>query len=174
MNLFENTKIRMVRDKDTNELWISVVDVCAAVLNCDYQKARNYWKWLKHKLDLECMQTERATNRLKLEAADGRLRYTDVADIVGIIRLIQIFPSPKAHAFRLWIAELASQGANVTEKLAKAVQNAKDKIRKKAGNLLMTVTRKDFDIFGEWSEAAVTGTDGEMYINARRLWPFRC
>ena len=56
----------------------------------------------------EGSQLLRVTNQLKLEALDGKLRFTDVMDAHGVLRLIQICPSPKAEAFRLWIAGLAA------------------------------------------------------------------
>ena len=95
MNPFKDNAVRSVYIKETKCRLFSAVDICAAILKCDYQKARNYWKWLKHKHNLNSKQTVRVTNRLKLEAADGKLRFTDVLDPDGVIRLIMVFPGSK-------------------------------------------------------------------------------
>ena len=158
MNLFENTPIRSAWVSETNRRWFSAVDVCAALTGSDYQKARNYWKWLKHKLDLQCRQLVRFTNQLKLEAADGKLRFTDVLDSDGVLRLILICPSPKADAFKLWIAKLTAEGAAVAECVAEAVNKAKDTVRRKIGGFFVTTKIKDFDI------GAGDGTAGDAGI----------
>ena len=148
MNLFESTQIRSAWDETSNKRWFSVVDICAALMGSDYQRARNYWKWLKHKLDEGNRQLVRTANQLKFEAQDGKLRFTDVMDAEEVLRLIQIFPSPKAEAFRLWIAELASEGAAVVKCLEQAVNDAKDTVRHKVGNLIQSIIKEDFNIFG--------------------------
>lgn len=43
----------------------------------DYQSARNYWKVLKIRLKAEGSELVTDWNRLKLPAADGKLRQTD-------------------------------------------------------------------------------------------------
>ena len=158
MNLFENTPIRSAWDEVSNKRWFSVVDIIAALTNSDYQRARNYWKWLKHKLDWVCRKSVRVTNQLKLEAADGKLRFTDVMDAEDVLRLIQVCPSPKADAFRLWVAELATEGTAIVESLEEAVKKVKDTVRNKVGNVLSVITKKDFDIAGEG------GYSGDKYI----------
>ena len=68
----------------------------------DYKKVRSYWKWLKNKLLKEgCNEVVSITNHLKLEAPDGKMRFTDVADTEQILRLIQSIPSKKAEPFKL-------------------------------------------------------------------------
>lgn len=52
-NLFENKEIRSIWNSEKEEYYYSVVDVIAALTNSDYQKSRNYWKWLKGKLHNE-------------------------------------------------------------------------------------------------------------------------
>ena len=147
-NLFEDTPIRSAWDNTSSKRWFSVIDVCAALTGSDYQRARNYWKWLKHKLKNQNDEPVSVSNQLKLEASDGKLRFTDVMDTAEVLRLIQIFPSPKADAFKLWIADLAAEGTAVLECLETAVKNAKDKIRNKVANLFQTTTVEDINIFG--------------------------
>lgn len=148
MQLFKDKKIRSVYDNTSKKHWFSVIDICAALRDCDYNTARNYWKWLKHKLFTSGNQLVSVTNQLKFEALDGKLRFTDVMDAGEVLQLIQICPSPKAEAFKLWIANLVTAGADVVGALTEAVVKAKDKIKCKAIGLLKTMRRKDYCLFG--------------------------
>lgn len=75
----------------------------------DYQAARNYWKVLKNRLSKEGNETVTNCNQLKMQAADGKMRLTDVADTEQLFRLIQSIPSPKAEPFKQWMAQVASE-----------------------------------------------------------------
>ena len=109
LQLFEEKKIRSVWDEKEEKWYFSIVDVCAVLTEQpDTEHARNYWKVLKHRLIKEGNQTVTTCNRLKLRAADGKLRLTDVADTEQMFRLIQSIPSPKAEPFKLWMAQVAS------------------------------------------------------------------
>ena len=109
LQLFEEKKIRSVWDDKEEKWYFSIVDVCAVLTEQpDAEHARNYWKVLKHRLIKEGNQTVTTCNRLKLRAADGKLRLTDVADTEQLFRLIQSIPSPKAEPFKLWMAQVAS------------------------------------------------------------------
>ena len=142
MNLFENTPIRSCNDISSGKHWFSAIDICAALRGCDYQTARNYWKWLKAKLFTD--QPVSVTNQLKMQAQDGKLRYTDVLDIKGILKIILLFPSPKADAFKVWIAELIKENKPVVECLEEAVITAKDRVRTLVGGFLKTIRKVDF------------------------------
>ena len=95
-NLFEDKEIRSIWDSEKEDYYFSVVDVIRILTNNDYQKSRNYWKWLKIKLNNEGSELVSHTNQLKLKAQDGKLRNTDVLDTKGILRLIESIPSSKA------------------------------------------------------------------------------
>ena len=148
MNLFNNTPIRSVWDKTNNIHWFSVVDVIAALTGSDYATGRNYWKWLKYKLRKQNNELVSITNQLKLEATDGKLRFTDVMSSADILRLIQLCPSPKAEKIKLWIAELAAKGKKAVKYLENAIKKAKDLIRCRAANIIMTIEFHEFDIHG--------------------------
>ena len=109
IQLFEQRKVRTVWD-DTEEKWyFSIVDVVAILTDSkDFQTARNYWKVLKNRLKKEGNETVTNCNRLKMLAADGKMRMTDVADTEQLFRLIQSIPSPKAEPFKQWMAQVAS------------------------------------------------------------------
>ena len=145
MNLFENKRIRSCWDERSKKYWFSVVDVCAVLTDSDYKSARNYWKWLKNKLSRQRNQPVSVTNQLKMEAFDGKLRFTDVMDAEGVLELIKACPSPKAEAIKMWVAGLVARGESVAKYLGEAVS----RVNYRVGNLLLTIRRREVDIFGE-------------------------
>ena len=95
---------------ETEECYLSIVDVVAVLTEqTDLQKARKYWNKLKQRLLEEGNQTVTNCHQLKMKAADGKMRLTDVADQEQLFRLIQSIPSPKAEPFKQWMAQVASQ-----------------------------------------------------------------
>ena len=106
IKLFEERKVRTIWD-DTHEKWyFSIVDVVAILT--DSPNPQTYWRVLKKRLKEEGNETVTNCNALKLKAADGKMRLTDVADTEQLFRLIQSIPSPKAEPFKQWMAEVAS------------------------------------------------------------------
>ncbi len=106
IKLFETKKIRSVWDDEEEKWYFSIVDVISVLTDQPHhQGARNYWKVLKSRLLKEGNETVTNCNRLKLEAEDGKLRLTDVADTEQLFRLIQSIPSPKAEPFKQWLAK---------------------------------------------------------------------
>lgn len=125
LQLFEEKKIRSVWDDKAEKWYFSIVDVCAVLTEQpDAEHARNYWKVLKHRLIKEGNQTVTTCNRLKLRAADGKLRLTDVADTEQLFRLIQSIPSPKAEPFKLWMAQVASTRLDQMQDPEKSIDQA--------------------------------------------------
>ena len=110
IQLFEDKKIRTAWDEEKEEWYFSVVDVVGVLTEQPtYQGARNYWKVLKKRLSDEGNQTVTNCNRLKMTAADGKKRFTDVADTAQLLRIIQSIPSPKAEPFKVWLAEVGRE-----------------------------------------------------------------
>ena len=107
IQLFEGKRVRIVWDAEQEKYYFSVVDIVQVLT--DSADARTYWKVLKNRLAKEGNQTVTNCNQLKLPAADGRLRLTDVADLQGIFRLIQSIPSKKAEPVKQWLAKLGEQ-----------------------------------------------------------------
>ena len=106
IKLFEERKVRTIWD-DTHEKWyFSIVDVVAILT--DSPNPQTYWRVLKKRLKEEGNETVTNCNALKLKAADGKMRLTNVADTEQLFRLIQSIPSPKAEPFKQWMAEVAS------------------------------------------------------------------
>lgn len=106
---FENKKIRTVWSNDEEKYYISVVDIVSALMECDYQQARNNWKIIKFRLKNEGNETVTNCNRLKLKAQDGKERLTDVVDLEGMFRIIESIPSKKAEPIKQWLAHLGKE-----------------------------------------------------------------
>lgn len=110
LKLFQDKKVRTVWDDEQEKWYFSIVDVVAVLTDSvDYQAARNYWKVLKNRLSKEGNETVTNCNQLKMQAADGKMRLTDVADTEQLFRLIQSIPSPKAEPFKQWMAQVTSE-----------------------------------------------------------------
>ena len=109
LNLFEDKEIRSIWDSEKGDYYFSVVDVIGALTNNDYQKSRNYWKWLKNKLNNEGSELVSNTNQLRMKSSDGKYYNTDTLDTQGIFRLIESVPSPKAEPMKMWLANLGKE-----------------------------------------------------------------
>ena len=110
IQLFEERKVRTIWDDENEKWYFSIVDVVAVLTEqSDILKARKYWNKLKQRLLEEGNQTVTNCHQLKMKAADGKMRLTDVADQEQLFRLIQSIPSPKAEPFKQWMAQVASQ-----------------------------------------------------------------
>ena len=108
IQLFEDRKIRTAWDEENEEWYFSIIDVISVLTEqADYQGARNYWKVLKKRLKDEGNETVTNCNRLKMTAADGKKRLTDVATTEQLLRLIQSVP--KAEPFKVWLAEVGKE-----------------------------------------------------------------
>ncbi|MCD4834724.1 MAG: Bro-N domain-containing protein [Bacteroidales bacterium] len=110
IKLFESEQIRSLWNDDEEKWYFSIVDIIAILTDqLNYQGARNYWKVLKSRLLKEGNETVTNCNRLKMLAADGKMRMTDVADTKQLFRLIQSIPSKKAEPFKQWLAKVGSE-----------------------------------------------------------------
>jgi len=110
IQIFEDKKIRTAWNEETEEWYFSVVDVIEVLTDQpNYQGARNYWKVLKKRLKDEGNETVTNCNQLKMTAADGKKRLTDVADTEQLLRIIQSIPSPKAEPFKMWLAQVGRE-----------------------------------------------------------------
>lgn len=106
IQLFEDRKVRTVWDSETEKWYISIIDVVAVLT--DSVDASAYWRKLKQRLKAEGNETVTNCHGLRMKAADGKMRMTDVADTEQLFRLIQSIPSPKAEPFKQWMAQVAS------------------------------------------------------------------
>lgn len=110
LKLFEERGVRTVWDDEQEKWYFSIVDVVAVLT--DSSNPQTYWRVLKKRLLAEGNETVTNCNGLKMQAADGKMRLTDVADTEQLLRLIQSIPSLKAEPFKLWMAKVASERLN--------------------------------------------------------------
>ena len=112
IKLFESLRVRIIWDDVEEKYYFSVVDVVSVLT--ESADGRKYWNKLKQRLVEEGNQTVTNCHQLKLTAADGKKRLTDVADSEQILRIIQSIPSKKAEPFKQWLAQV---GASVSVRL---------------------------------------------------------
>ena len=125
LQIFEDRKVRTVWDDKEEKWYFSIVDVCGALTDSkNYQTARKYWNKLKQRLKDEGNETVTNCHQLKLLAADGKMRLTDVADVEQLFRIIQSIPSPKAEPFKQWMAQVASQRLDQMQDPELSIQQA--------------------------------------------------
>lgn len=132
IQLFQKQAVRTLWDEE-KELWyFSIVDVVAILTEQNnYQTARKYWNKLKERLKKEGNETVTNCHQLKMHAADGKMRLTDVADTEQLLRLIQSIPSPKAEPFKLWLAKVGYERIEETEDPELAFDRAMETYLKK-------------------------------------------
>ena len=107
IQLFEDKRIRTAWDEEKEEWYFSIADVVAVLT--DSPNPQTYWRVLKKRLKDEGNETVTSCNALKMTAADGKRRLTDVADTEQLLRIIQSIPSPKAEPFKLWLAQVGRE-----------------------------------------------------------------
>ena len=107
IKVFESKQVRTLWNPEEEEWYFSVVDVVAVLTDSENPQA--YWRKLKQRLKAEGNETVTNCHGLKMQAADGKKRMTDVLNTQGILRLIQSVPSPKAEPFKLWLARVGSE-----------------------------------------------------------------
>ena len=107
IQLFENKRIRTAWDEEKEEWFFSVVDVVAVLT--DSKDPAAYWRKLKQRMREEGNETVTNCHGLKMKAADGKKRLTDVADTEQLLRIIQSIPSPKAEPFKMWLAQVGRE-----------------------------------------------------------------
>lgn len=109
VQIFHDSKVRTVWDSEQDKWYFSIIDVVGILTEAkDYQGARKYWNKLKERLVKEGNETVTDCHQLKMKAADGKMRLTDVADQQQLFRIIQSIPSQKAEPFKQWMAKVAS------------------------------------------------------------------
>ena len=122
IKIFGDRKIRSVWDDEAEIWYFSIVDVVAVLT--ESANPANYWKVLKNRLKKEGNETVTNCNRLKLRAADGKMRMTDVATAEQMFRVIQSIPSPKAEPFKMWMAKVAAERIDQMQDPELSIQQA--------------------------------------------------
>lgn len=107
IKLFNEKQIRTHWDDEQEKWYFSIVDVVGVLSESVDPQA--YWRKLKQRLKEEGNETVTNCHALKMHAADGKMRLTDVADTEQLFRLIQSIPSPKAEPFKMWLAQVGRE-----------------------------------------------------------------
>ena len=107
LQLFEDQPVRTAWDEENEEWYFSIVDVVGILTESKDPTA--YWRKLKQRLKDEGNETVTNCHGLKMKAADGKRRLTDVANTEQLLRIIQSIPSKKAEPFKMWLAEVGRE-----------------------------------------------------------------
>lgn len=129
IQLYEDQQIRTAWDEEKQKWYFSVVDVIAVLT--DSADPNAYWRKLKQRLKAEGNETVTNCHGLKMKAADGKRRKTDVASTEQLLRLIQSVPSPKAEPFKLWLARVGTERIEETIDPEQAIDRALETYQRK-------------------------------------------
>ena len=129
IQLFGNRQIRTQWDAEGEKWYFSIVDIVAVLTESADVAA--YWRKLKQRLKAEGNETVTNCHALKMTAADGKKRLTDVADQEQMFRLIQSIPSPKAEPIKRWIAQVASERIDEMQDPELAIERGYEYYRRK-------------------------------------------
>jgi hypothetical protein len=122
IKLFDNKKIRSAWDAEQEKWYFSIVDIIETLT--DSNNPQVYWRVLKKRLLAEGNETVTNCNALKMQAPDGKMRLTDVADTEQLFRLIQSIPSPKAEPFKQWLAQVGYERIEESQDPEKTIDRA--------------------------------------------------
>ena len=162
LQLFEDQSIRTAWDEENEEWYFSIVDVIGILTEQETTRsASTYWAVLKKRLKAEGAD-ELLTNckQLKLKAADGKRRLTDVANTEQLLRIIQSVPSKKAEPFKMWLAEVGREHIEETldpeliaERLV-ATYERKGYTREWINQRLMAISARK-ELTDEWKDRGI-------------------
>ncbi len=124
---FFNDKIRYAWNQEEQEWYFSIVDVIGALTESKDPPA--YWRKLKQRLAEEGNESVTNCHGLKMKAADGKMRKTDVASTEQLLRIMQSVPSPKAEPFKLWLAKVGKERLDETADPQLAIERAVETYR---------------------------------------------
>lgn len=158
IKLFQNSQIRTKWDSKIEDYYFSVIDVIAVLT--ESKNPNRYWSDLKIKLNDESGEPYENIVRLKMPAADGKLRLTDVATTKQLLRIIQSVPSPKAEPFKQWLAQLGKERLDEIADPEQAIERAINTYRNKGYSeewinqrLRSIEIRKD--LTNEWNKSGI-------------------
>ncbi|MBQ9728180.1 MAG: Bro-N domain-containing protein [Clostridia bacterium] len=166
LKLFNEKQIRTSWNADEEEWYFAVVDVVAVLTESIDPPA--YWRKLKQRLKDEGNETVTNCHGLKMPAADGKMRMTDVLSTKGILRLVQSIPSPKAEPFKMWLAQVGAERLDEIADPEKAFKRGADFYRQKGYsdewiNQRMQTIRARKKLTDEWRARGIE-TDREYAI----------
>ena len=158
IKLFNDKRVRVHWDNEAEKWYFSIIDIIEILT--ESKNPQVYWRVLKKRLLADGNETVTNCNGLKMQATDGKMRKTDVADTEQLLRLIQSIPSPKAEPFKVWLAKVGYERIEETEDPEKAFDRAMETYLKKGYSkawinqrLKSIEIRKD--LTDEWEERGV-------------------
>ena len=158
IKLFQNSQIRTKWDSKIEDYYFSIIDVIAVLT--ESKNPRKYWSVLKSRLNDEGLEVATNCSQLKMLAADGKLRLTDVATTKQLLRIIQSVPSPKAEPFKQWLAQLGKERLDEIADPEQAIERAINTYRNKGYSeewinqrLRSIEIRKD--LTNEWNKSGI-------------------
>jgi hypothetical protein len=128
IKLFEEKKVRSHWDAEKEIWYFSVIDVIEILT--DSPRPRKYWSALKTKLQAEGSELSHKLGQLKMQAEDGKMRQTDIADTETLLRIIQSIPSPKAEPFKQWLAKVGYERMQEIADPAQSMDRARENWQK--------------------------------------------
>jgi len=128
IKLFEEKKVRSHWDEKTEKWYFSVIDVVEIL--SESPRPRKYWNALKSKLQSEGSELSQKLGQLKMQAEDGKMRETDVADAETLLRIIQSIPSPKAEPFKQWLAKVGYERMKEIADPEQSIERARENWQK--------------------------------------------
>ena len=159
IQLFDNAKIRVAWDDEKEKYFFSVVDVIGVLT--ESADGRTYWKVLKNRLSKEGNETVTNCNQLKFPASDGKMRLTDVADLEGILRIVQSVPSKKAEPIKQWLAQVGGERIHQMIDPERSIQQAVADYKKLGysekwiANRIKSIDARN-ELTNEWKRSGMT------------------
>ncbi len=162
IKLFESREIRTLWDDEEEEWYFSIIDVICVLT--DSKNPPAYWRKLKQRLTEEGNETVTNCHRLKMPAADGKMRLTDVASTKQLLRLIQSVPSPNAEPFKMWLAEVGKERLDEIADPELAIDRAVNTYKSKGySDAWITQRLKSIEmrkeLTNEWKRTGIEGVE---------------
>lgn len=164
LQLFEDQPIRTAWNNEEEEWYFSIVDVVAVLT--ESPNSQTYWRVLKKRLKDEGNECVTNCNALKMKAADGKRRLTDVANTEQVLRIIQSIPSKKAEPFKIWLAQVGRERIEETldpELIADRLVSTYERkgyTREWINQRLMAISARK-DLTDEWNDRGIK--EGKEY-----------
>lgn len=129
VKLFESKKVRTHWDEKTETWYFSIIDVIEILT--DSSNPRDYWFKMKKRVKTDDgLELSTICRQLKMEAIDGKMRETDVADTQALLRIIQSIPSPKAEPFKQWLAKVGYERMQEIADPEQSIERARENWQK--------------------------------------------
>ena len=128
IKLFDSKKVRTHWDALEEKWYFSVIDVIEIL--SESPRPRKYWNALKTKLQSEGSELSHNLGQLKMQAEDGKMRETDVADTETLLRIIQSIPSPNAEPFKQWLAKVGYERMQEIADPEQSIERARENWQK--------------------------------------------